>query len=113
MVIVRFVWSYVEYVFKRWTIEKSFKRHVSEFKQQYGPYGIRIVNKAEKEWRVKASLAEVFTSDKKKLKRSVEQLEAMDALFKVGMQPEGDEFLLHDLKLKYGKFRLEQFNGAL
>jgi hypothetical protein len=101
------VWFYIESVSKKWGIDKNFKKHVSEFKQEYGPYGIRIINKAEKEWRVKASLAEVFTSDKKKLKKTVEQLEAMDALFSAGMRPEGDEFLLHDLKLKYGKLRLE------
>ena len=50
----------------------------------------------------------MFTSNQKKLQKAVEQLEMMDTLFKAGMRPEGDEYLLHDLKLKYGKYRLEK-----
>jgi len=104
----RIIWFFIERIIKKIIISKDFNRHIAEFKQQNGPYGIRIANKAEKEWRTKESLAEVFTSNPEKLKKAVEQLEMMDTLFKAGMRPEGDEYLLHDLKLKYGKYRLEK-----
>jgi len=87
-------------------VDASYNAHAAEFKQLYGPYGIRIANKAESDRRIKISLVEVFTDNPKTLKKNVEQLEVMDTLFKAGMQPQGDEFLLHDLKLKYGKHRL-------
>ncbi len=99
----------VESVTKRVIINRNFTKHISDFKQQHGPYGIRIANKAEKEWHTKASLSEIFTDNKKQLKKTVEQLEVMDTLFKAGMRPEGDAYLLHDLKLKYGKQRLENW----
>ena len=85
------------------------KYNFTEFKQQHGPYGIRIANKAENEWHIKKSLAEVFTTNIKKLHKAIEQLEMMDTLFKAGLRPEGDEFLLHDLKLKYGKWKTKIF----
>lgn len=107
-ILVRLFWFLIERAFTRFNIEKNFKNHISEFKQHHGPYGIRIANKAENEWRIKESLSEVFTSNRKKLKKTVDQLEALDALFSAGMRPEGDEYLLHDLKLKYGKIRLEE-----
>ena len=56
---------------------------------------------------LKRILQKFSPQTKKKLKKTVEQLEMMDTLFKAGMRPEGDEFLLHDLKLKYGKYRLD------
>ncbi len=108
VILIRLLWFFIERIIIRINIERNFKKHISEFKQHHGPYGIRIANKAEKEWRVKESLSEVFASDRKKLEKTVEQLEALDALFNAGMRPEGDEFLLHDLKLKYGKLRLER-----
>jgi hypothetical protein len=37
-----------------------------------------------------------------------DQLVLMDTLFKAGMSPAGDDFLLHDCKLKYGKYRLSR-----
>ena len=97
-----------ESAIKHVAISKGFKIHAAQFKQLYGPYGIRIINKAETDGRVRSSLFEVFTSDTKALAKSVEQLEVMETLFKAGMQPQGDDFLLHDLKLKFGKFRLEK-----
>lgn len=106
--ITRTVWYFFERFIKRYTIQRDYNRHIPEFKQQNGPYGIRIANKADKEWRIKESLAEVFTSNIKQLKKTVDQLEMMDTLFKAGMRPEGDEYLLHDLKLKYGKYRLQE-----
>lgn len=89
-------------------VEKNYKKYIFDFKRQNGPYGIRIANKADNEWRIKESLAEVFTPNMKKLRKAVEQLEMMDTLFKAGLSPEGDEFLLHDLKFKYSKYRLEK-----
>lgn len=106
-VVTRIIWFLCEQLLKRYTVQKDYNRHITEFKQQNGPYGIRISNKADRERRIKESLAEVFTSNEKKLRKAVEQLEMMDTLFKAGMRPEGDEFLLHDLKLKYGKYRLD------
>lgn len=32
----------------------------------------------------------------------------MDALFSAGMRPDSDAYQLHDCKLKYGSYRLEQ-----
>lgn len=109
VLVIRIIWHLIEYGIMRYAIQKDFNRHITEFKQHHGPYGIRIANKADKEWRVKKSLAEVFTTNPQKLKKAVEQLEMMDTLFKTGMRPEGDEFLLHDLMLKYGKYRLDTF----
>ena len=107
-IITRIIWFLCEQLLKRYAVQKDYRNHITEFKQLNGPYGIRIANKADKEWRFKESLAEVFTAKQKKLQKAVEQLEMMDTLFKAGMRPEGDEFLLHDLKLKYGKYRLEK-----
>lgn len=91
-------------------INRNFKKYLSDFKQQHGPYGIRIANKAENDWQTKASLSEVFTDNEQQLKKTVEQIEVMDTLFKAGMRPNGDAWLLHDLKLKYGKYRVENFD---
>ena len=108
IVVTRAAWYFIEQMFKKITIQKAYNKHVPAFKQLYGPYGIRLANKAETQWRVKESMTEVFTPDINKLKKTVGQLEVMDTLFQAGMRPEGDEFLLHDLKLKYGKYRLEK-----
>ena len=89
-------------------INKHFSQHITLFKQLYGPYGIRIANKAESAWHIKRNLSEVFTENETALKKAVESLEVLDTLFKAGLQPQGDDYLLHDLKLKYGKYRLEQ-----
>lgn len=89
-------------------MNKLFKQNETEFKQLYGPYGIRLINKAETDWQTKKSLAEVFTNKKSNLKNTVEQLEVMNTLFQAGLKPDGDAYLLHDLKLKYGKHRLEK-----
>ncbi len=105
--LTRITWHLIEQGITRYAIQKDYNRRIAEFKQHHGPYGIRIANKADNEWHTKKNLAEVFTSNQKKLKKTVEQLEMMDTLFKAGMRPEGDEFLLHDLKLKYGKYRLD------
>lgn len=104
----RTIWYGIERFIRHGSIKKSFKIHSASFKQQFGPYGIRIANKAEDDWHTKESLAEVFTPNTKKLQKTVEQLEMMDTLFQAGMRPEGDEYLLHDLKFKYGKLRLEK-----
>ncbi len=104
----RVAWFLIERMIHRHAIRKDFTKHITDFKQQHGPYGIRIANKAEKEWQIKASLSEVFTPNIKKLQKTVEQLEMFDTLFKAGMRPQGDEYLLHDLKLKYGKERLQR-----
>ena len=104
----RIIWFVIESGVSRWVINRNFHRHIAAFKQQLGPYGIRIANKAEADTRIRKSLAEVFVSDLGKLKKAVEQLDVMDTLFKSGMRPDADEYLLHDLKLKYGRLRLEK-----
>lgn len=101
-------WFGVEEIIKRMRINRDFKRHMYEFKQQLGPYGIRLVNRAEQDWHVKKSLAEVFSENPARLKKNVEQLKVMDALFQAGMRPDADSFQLHDCKLKYGAYRLER-----
>lgn len=105
---VRACWGGIEYFIEKMRINRSFRAHAYAFKQELGPYGIRMINKAEKDASVKRQLAEVFTADEKKLRKAVEQLEMMDTLFKAGMRPDGDAYQLHDLKLKYAKFRIEQ-----
>ncbi|MDG5814533.1 hypothetical protein QA601_05565 [Chitinispirillales bacterium ANBcel5] len=66
------------------------------------------MNKAENDYSLKASLAEVFVTDLNTLRKTVESLEVMDTLFKAGMRPDSDSYQLHDLKLKYGKYRIEE-----
>ncbi len=105
--VVRVLWFAAEQSIRRAIINRDFKRHVYEFKQQLGPYGIRMANKADNEWPIKKSLAEVFTSNKAKLKKNVEQLQMMNTLFSAGMRPDADTYQLHDCKLKYGAYRLE------
>ncbi len=104
----RILWWFVEWLVQRIKIQRQFSKFGNEFKVHYGPYGIRIVNKAQSDFRIKTSLCEVFVESPDKLKKAVEQLEVMDTLFKAGMQPQGDDYLLHDLKLKFGKLRLEK-----
>jgi hypothetical protein len=105
---VRILWALAESAWRRRRRELDFRKHIYRFKQQLGPYGIRLANKAETDARIRHSLAEVFTGNRAQLKKTVEQLEVMDALFRAGMRPDGDEYLLHDCKLKYGKRRLEE-----
>ena len=102
----RALWFGAERIIERILIGRDFKKHIYSFKQELGPYGIRLANKAEQDWRVKKSLAEVFVSSPARLKKNVEQLALMDTLFKAGMSPAGDDFLLHDCKLKYGNYML-------
>lgn len=102
------LWYFVEKRINQIRINKWFEQHSYEFKLQTGPYGIRLINQAENDSYIKKSLCEVFTPDLKKLKEAVTQLETMDALFRAGLQPQGDQFQLHDLKLKYGRYRLEK-----
>jgi hypothetical protein len=108
VILVRILWHIVEITVRKHTVNRLFKVHAYAFKQELGPYGIRMINKAEKEPHIKNSLAEVFTPDNTKLRKAVEQLEMMDTLFKAGMRPDADSWQLHDLKLKYGKWRLTQ-----
>jgi len=103
---VRALVFFIEWWIKRLLINRDFTSHEAEFKQLYGPYGIRLINKAASDSHIRNGLAEVFVADVGKLRKTVEQLDVMEVLFKAGMQPQGDEFLLHDLKLKYGKHRL-------
>lgn len=108
VLISRILWILLEHALKRRAINRSFNQHETPFKQQMGPYGIRMVNKADSSWQVKKSLAEVFVKNVKQLRKNVEQLEIMDTLFRAGMRPDGESYQLHDLKFKYGKWRLEQ-----
>ena len=109
-VVVRFVWLFVERTIKDCIVNRQFTAHSYRFKQELGPYGIRLVNRAEKDILVKRSLSEVFTENVRSLRKTVEELEMMDSLFSAGMRPDGDTYLLHDCKLKYGRHRLEQLN---
>jgi hypothetical protein len=111
-VTVRVLWAVAEIIAGRISVNRSFARHASLFKQQLGPYGIRMINRAETDASVKKSLAEVFTGNEKNLRKAVETLEMMDTLFRAGMRPDGDAYQLHDLKLKYGKWRLEQLAAS-
>jgi hypothetical protein len=110
VVIVRSVWFAAEQFINRMIIKRDFDHHVYEFKQQLGPYGIRMANKADTEWHIKKSLADVFTSNTARLRKNVEQLQMMDTLFKAGMSPDADTYQLHDCKLKYGIFRIDQLS---
>jgi hypothetical protein len=108
----RALWFAVERIIERILINRNFNRHSYSFKQELGPYGIRLANKAEQDWHIKKSLAEVFVSSPARLKKNVELLTVMDTLFKAGMSPEGDACLLHDCKLKYGTCRLSRLEKA-
>jgi len=105
-VVVRASIAGAEHVAAIISVNRLFTLHAFTFKQELGPYGIRMVNRAEKDKRIKKSLAEVFVANEKKLRKAVEQLEMMETLYKAGMQPDADTWQLHDLKLKYGKFRV-------
>lgn len=107
-ILVRVIWAIVEYVIKRIHINNTFKKYSYDFKQKFGPYGIRIINKGEQSYEIRKSLCEVFTDNEKKLSKVIEELEMMNTLFNAGLRPDGDTFLLHDLKLKYAKERLNE-----
>jgi hypothetical protein len=110
VVIVRSAWFVAEQFIGRMIIKRDFDRHLYEFKQQLGPYGIRMANKADNEWYIKKSLADVFTSNTARLRKNVEQLQMMDTLFKAGMSPDADTYQLHDCKLKYGVYRIDRLS---
>lgn len=98
----------IEHLIRRMMVNKLFMAHSSSFKQELGPYGIRMINRAEKDQQLRTSLAEVFVKSEKKLRKTVEQLEVMETLYKAGMRPDADTWQLHDLKLKYGRIQLER-----
>lgn len=108
MLCFRFVWFFIEQKINSFLVNKLFNQHLFEFKQQLGPYGIRLANKAENDRQLKKSLAEVFIPNPVKLKKNVEQLEMFDTLYKAGMRPDSETYQVHDCKLKYGKYRLEK-----
>jgi|WetSurMetagenome_2_1015567.scaffolds.fasta_scaffold78101_3 hypothetical protein len=105
---VRTLWFLIERFVERLLIENYFKKHIYEFKQQLGPYGIRMANKAEGDFSIKKSLAEVFVPDEKKLQKCYDQLKVLDTLYGAGMRPDPESWQLHDCKVKYASFRLEQ-----
>jgi hypothetical protein len=70
-VAVRVLWFAAEKGIERRIIIRDFDCHVYEFKQQLGPYGIRMANKADSEWHIKKSLADVFTSNTAKLQKTL------------------------------------------
>lgn len=108
IIVTRTVWFLIEKIIRNIRIKKWYKIHSAPFKELTGPYGIRLINKADSDVTVRNSLAEVFTPDFKELKKNVEQLEMMDTLFKSGLRPDADSYQLHDLKLKYARNRLEK-----
>ncbi len=107
---LRSCWFFIERCIRTARIEKYFKQHAFEFKQQLGPYGIRMANKAESDRRIKNSLAEVFVPDVKLVQKAFDQLKVLDALYTAGMRPDPESWQLHDCKLKYASYRLEK-NG--
>ncbi|MCX7726509.1 MAG: hypothetical protein N2053_06640 [Chitinispirillaceae bacterium] len=104
----RVLWGVTEYLIKRIQTNNIFKKYSFDFKQKFGPYGIRIINKGEQSYEIRKSLCEVFTDDERKLSKVIEELETMNALFNAGLRPEGDNFLLYDLKLKYAREHLSE-----
>ena len=104
----RLLWLFIERAVRSMMINSYFKQHIYEFKQQLGPYGIRMANKAEADWLIKKSLAEVFVPDVKKLQKNLDQLKVLDALYAAGMKPDTESWQLHDCKLKYAIYRIEQ-----
>jgi hypothetical protein len=110
-IFLRIIWSLGETKINNYRNNKHFEQHSYEFKQLLGPYGIRMINKAESDPQIKKSLCEVFTPDLKKLQETIKQLEMMDALFAAGMRPDSDTYHLHDLKLKYAKHRLQKITN--
>ncbi len=106
--VFRLLWYLCEKCIDYSAVNVRFKRHVYEFKQQLGPYGILMANRAEADRKVKESLAEVFVSDVRKLQKNVEQLQILETLYQAGMTPDAETYQLHDCKLKYALYRLEQ-----
>jgi hypothetical protein len=111
-VTARFLWFIVEHFLGVLSINKHFDQHVYEFKQQLGPYGIRMANMAQRDWKVKKRLEEVFTPNEKYLAKNIDQLRALDALFSAGMRPDEQTYQLHDCMLKYGAYRLEKLRAT-
>jgi hypothetical protein len=112
-ILFRTLWYFTEIKIRGIRIDRWFEKHQYDFKQLTGPYGIRLINKAAEDPAVRRSLAEVFTPDLKALRKNVDQMEVLDTLFKAGMRPDGDDYQLHDLKLKYGRHRLEQIPATV
>jgi hypothetical protein len=108
IIVIRAVWMGIESLVKRVYVDRAFSAHIYTFKQELGPYGIRMANKAESDRRIKKSLADVFTPDVKKFKKNMEHLEVLDTLYRAGMRPDDETYQLHDCAIKYGRFRLEQ-----
>ncbi len=108
VIFTRIGWFLIEKMLRDINIKKWYTTHEVSFKELTGPYGIRLINKAESDAAVRNSLSEVFTPNLKELKKTTEQLEMMDTLFKSGLRPDGDSYQLHDLKLKYARYRLEK-----
>jgi hypothetical protein len=104
----RTIWFFIERIAESMAIDRHFRLHVYEFKQQLGPYGIRMANKADGDRRIKKSLAEAFVPDVKKLQKAHDQLKLLDALYSAGMRPDAEAWQLHDCKLKYAAYRLEK-----
>lgn len=111
-ILLRIIWALVESKYNNHKTTKCFKQHSYEFKQLLGPYGIRMINKAESDPHIRTSLYEVFTPNIKQLQENVKQLEIMDTLFNAGLRPDSDAYHLHDLKLKYGKHRLQKISAT-
>jgi hypothetical protein len=108
----RLSWFFVEGSVSRILVEVRFKRHIHEFKQQLGPYGIRLANRAEGDRAVRKSLSEVFVPSLKKLKINYDYLKVLDTLYAAGMRPDQESLHLNDCKLKYAAFRLERQRNA-
>jgi hypothetical protein len=106
--LTRGIWFFVEYFVKRMVTNALYQQHIYDFKQQLGPYGIRVANQAEENRRVKESLSEVFIDSPEKLQKTAETLQLIDTLYQAGMTPDQDSRLLHDCKIKYAKYRLEK-----
>jgi hypothetical protein len=107
-VVFRVLWALAAHLITRIRIERDFKTHAYAFKQQCGPYGIRLIKQAEKDFHIKKSLHEVFTGNLAKVKKNLETLEMMQTLFQAGMRPSGDDYILYDCKISYARHRLSK-----
>jgi hypothetical protein len=104
----RAAWFLIERFIELMITNAHFQKYIYEFKQQLGPYGIRLANQAEKDRRTRKSLAEVFIADVDKLRTIIDRLKVLDTLYQAGMTPDQETRLLNDCKLKYATYRLEQ-----
>lgn len=70
VVAARLLWFGLEKIIEWIEIGRDFKQHIYPFKQLLGPYGIRLANKAEKEWHIKKTLPRSLPQTPQGLKKT-------------------------------------------